>query len=85
MMTPTHLTITALYGPLVPLSEICETYFGMGYTQAKNKAAIHALPVAAFRIHDSQKAPLLLRAEDFAAWIDATAQSAQKEWVKTNT
>ncbi|MBJ9162348.1 pyocin activator PrtN family protein [Citrobacter farmeri] len=52
--------------PTVPLSEICEMYFGIKPSTAEGNAAREELPLPTFRIGESQKSPRLVRLQDFA-------------------
>lgn len=74
--------VEAYNGPLIPLRDVCEVYFGLGYEMAARQAATGDLPVPAFRVRDSQKAPLVMRASELAAYIDKTADSAHAVWLK---
>ncbi len=63
----------------VQLDEICVDYFAL----SPNKARVHAnscsLPVPAFRLQASQKAPWLVHLSDLAAHIDKCRAAAAKE------
>lgn len=54
----------------VPLSQICEKYFGMKPFTAERKAAENKLPIPTFRTGDSQKAPRMIHIADLADFID---------------
>jgi hypothetical protein len=62
----------------VPLSEVCEKYFGLDYRTACKKALIQQLPVPAYR-GGSQKSPWLVSAQDLAKWIDDCREQARKD------
>jgi hypothetical protein len=77
-MTSTEEMLTAQYGkPIVPLSDICEEYFGCGIRHARVKAARNALPVPTWRLLDSRRSPYMVRLQDLAQHIDKTAQDAK--------
>lgn len=82
-MTLTEIQLTAVYGPAVPLDQVCEAYFGLRVPEARRKAAVNDLPVPTFKLRDSQKAPLVIKSTDLAAWIDATHETALAEWKKS--
>ncbi|MCZ4058186.1 pyocin activator PrtN family protein [Pantoea sp. LMR881] len=54
----------------VPLSQVCEKYFGMKSATAERKAAENRLPIPTFRTGDSQKAPRMIHIADLAEFID---------------
>jgi hypothetical protein len=82
-MSRTELQLVAVYGPMVPLTEVCKPYFNLSPDVAKKRAALNALPVPTFRLIDSQKAPYLIRASDLATYIDSTHEAALAEWEKS--
>jgi hypothetical protein len=82
-MTPTELSLIALYGPAVPLEAVCKVYFGLSYEEARRAAGTNDLPVPTFRLRDSAKAPLLMHTAELAAWIDKTAADSEAEWAKS--
>lgn len=75
----------AVNEPATPLAEICERYFGLCYPEARRAAALNQLPVPTFRLRDSQKAPLLVKAEDLQTYIDTKRNEAAVEWERSNT
>lgn len=76
-MTKTELMLLAVHrSPLVPLADVCDQYFGVGYEVARARAALNRLPIPAWRMGDSQKAPLMVRLADLAACIDNLADAA---------
>lgn len=82
-MTQTEIQLVAVYGPAVPLDAVCEPYFGLQPDNALRMAAKNALPVPTFRLRDSLKCPLVIKASDLAAWIDSTHESALASWEKS--
>lgn len=58
---------------LVRLDEICVQYFGLSYPVARRMASKNELPVQAFRLRDSQKAPLMVRKSDLTAYVNGRA------------
>lgn len=70
---------------LVPLSEVCEEYFGCSYRTAVNKVNDGTLPLHVIRFDDTnKKSPLLVHISDLASLIDKQRESAKKEWEHVN-
>lgn len=79
----TSLALMAIYKtPVIPLAEVCERFFGLSYEEALKKAARNELPVPAFRLTNSRKAPFVVSAEALGAWIDKTEAEAKALWEK---
>ena len=81
----TELQLVALHGPAVPLDEISKAYFGLAPVEARRHASLNRLPVPTFRLRDSEKAPLMVKASVLAEWIDSKHAKAEKEWTKSQT
>jgi hypothetical protein len=80
----TSLALMAIYKtPVIPLSEVCERYFSLSYEEALKKAARNELPVPAFRLTNSRKAPMMVSAETLGAWIDKTEAEAKALWQRS--
>jgi hypothetical protein len=80
----TSLALMSLHkSPTIPLAEICERYFALSYEEAAKKAARNELPVPAFRLTTSRKAPLMVSCETLGAWIDKTEQQAKEVWERS--
>ncbi|KAA8667412.1 pyocin activator PrtN family protein [Pantoea dispersa] len=62
----------------VPLSDVCEKYFGMKASTAERKAAENKLPIATFRTAESQKAPRMVHIADLADYIDHQRRASQE-------
>ncbi|AST68985.1 pyocin activator protein PrtN [Kosakonia cowanii] len=54
----------------IPLSYVCEKYFGMKPATADKKAALGQLPLPTFRAGESQKAPRMIHIQDLADYIE---------------
>lgn len=65
-------------GVEVPLSEICERFFGLDYDAAKRAAREKTLPVPAYRV-GSRQGPLLVSMSDLAERIVDQKREAEKE------
>ncbi|CAI0754571.1 MULTISPECIES: pyocin activator PrtN family protein [Serratia] len=63
----------------IPLSEIAERYLGLKPATAEQKAAEGKLPIATFRVGNTQKAPRLVHVEDLATLIDQRRKAAKEE------
>ncbi|CAI1502043.1 Pyocin activator protein PrtN [Serratia grimesii] len=63
----------------IPLSEIAEPYLGLKPSTAEQKAAEGKLPIATFRVGNTQKSPRLVHVEDLAALIDQRRKEAKEE------
>ena len=68
--------------PYVPLTEICEEYFGLCPKRAKAEAAAQKLPVPVIRLSDSRKSPYMVKLKDLAAYLDSRHQIHTKDWEK---
>ena len=83
-MSPTEVALLATYRtPIIPLEKICKDYFGVGYERAKQLAALHRLPVPAYRLWESERAPLLVGSKDLAEYIDSTSEATRLQWTKS--
>ena len=81
-MNKTEILLMMQYEtPTIPLEKICTAYFGCSKQTAKNKAKAGTLPVVAFRMGVSQKAPWLVHASDLAEYVDQLRTDAKSEWV----
>ena len=67
----------------VPLSQVCEKYFGMKATTAERKAADNKLPIPTFSTADSQKAPRMVHIADLANYIDYQREASKAVFLAT--
>jgi hypothetical protein len=75
------LALVSIYkGPVVALSEICDRYFSLSYDEAMRAAARNELPVPAFRLRDSRKAPMMVSCQALGDYIDSCAAKAKESW-----
>lgn len=80
----TSLALMAIYKtPVIPLTEVCERFFGLSYEEALKKAARNELPVPAFRLTNSRKAPFVVSAEVLGNWIDKQEAAAAALWQRS--
>ena len=83
-VSPTEVALLATYRtPIIPLAKICKDYLGIGYERAKQLAALHRLPVPAYRLWESERAPLLVGSKDLAAYIDNVSEATRAQWAKS--
>jgi hypothetical protein len=67
----TELMLWARYErEAVPLKEVAAEYLGLTLQEATRQWSEGKLPLKAFRLRESQKAPLLVHIADLAAMID---------------
>jgi len=75
------LALMSIYkSPVVPLSEICERYFSLSYAEAMKAAARDELPVPAFQLRQSRKAPMMVSCQALGDYIDRTEENACPLW-----
>ena len=67
----------------VPLSDVCERYFGVSPEIAARNAAKGTLPIPCYRASASRKAPLLVRVDDLAEILDSRYEKARSTWSVT--
>lgn len=80
-ITATEIKLLAIHkSPVLRLERICEDHLGMSYDRAKRLAAVNSLPVPAYRLSESQKAPLMVSTKDLAEYIDRKDQLANTSW-----
>lgn len=76
-MSPTELQLLALYrAPVIRLDCISKQYFNLSPAEAARSAALNDLPVPAFRLRESTRAPLMVRVQELAQYIDSLAEAA---------
>lgn len=63
----------------VPLAEIAGPYLGMSVRKAMEHFNAGTLPIPAFRLRESQKAPVLVSIEDLATYIDERRHQAAEK------
>jgi hypothetical protein len=80
MKTSTYFALMAEFGAgQVELERVLEKFFGLTPSAAKSRAAMHQLPVPAFRA-GSQKSPWLISLADLAEHLDKRREAAKKDW-----
>jgi hypothetical protein len=69
----------------VPLSQVCEKFFGMKSATAERKASENKLPIPTFRTADSQKAPRMVHISDLAEFIDRQREESKALYLATRS
>ena len=82
-MKTLYLLMARFEQPAIPLSVVCEEYFGLSIQEANRAASLNRLPIPTFRVGTSQRAPRMVHVEDLAALIDKQRQSAMKSWLSS--
>lgn len=83
-MTDTEIQLFVLFkSATVRLDAIAEDYFGLSPKTACERALLNKLPIPAFRLGTTQKAPWMVSISDLAAHIDNAKQSAAELWEKS--
>lgn len=83
-MNPTEIHLVAVHeGPAIPLRDVCQRYFGLTYVEACRYAALNELGVPTFRMRDSQRAPVMVRAKELAEYINRRADESAKQWERS--
>lgn len=83
-MTDTEIQLFVLFkSATIRLDLIAEDYFGLSVKTANDRALTNKLPIPAFRLGTSQKAPWMVSVTDLAAHIDNAKQSAAELWEKS--
>ncbi|ABE56549.1 conserved hypothetical protein [Shewanella denitrificans OS217] len=80
-MNTAFLLMAQFNKAIVPLDEICKTYFGLESRTAQNYAKAGRLPVAAFRTGSSNKAPWLVNITDLAEYLDKQRDAAKQDQI----
>jgi hypothetical protein len=83
-VTDTEIALIAAHRtPVIPLDAICKEQFNLSPEEARRAAALHRLPVPAFKLRDSARAPFVVKAKDLAAHIDSQAEEASRAWERS--
>ena len=69
----------------VPLSQVCEKFFGLKSAPAERKASENKLPIPTFRTADSQKAPRMVHISDLAEFIDRQREESKALYLATRS
>ena len=79
-VSPTAAMLAKQFGGrvVVPLADVCPL-LGMEPSEAQRKHNAGELPFAAFRMRDSNKAPVLVHVRELASYIDAKSLRAKDQ------
>ncbi len=70
---------------LIPLQQVGEQYLGIAdKAKLSQKARAGELPLPAFRMEKSQKAPWLVSIQDLAEYIDQQKATAKLDWSRAH-
>jgi hypothetical protein len=67
----------------IPLSKVCDKYFGLSLQKASQQARTQNLPIPVYR-GGSQKSQWLVSAKDLAEWLDTKKEQARHDWERLN-
>ena len=83
-MNTLFLLMAQYQKPVIPLTDVCQDYFGMSPTTAKKKATAGLFPIPVTRMGSSQKSLLTVHIADLAEYIDRQAEVGRYEWRAIN-
>lgn len=64
---------------MIPLNEIAVPVFNITPRIAQRKAALHTLPIPAFRIGGTKRGPMYVLREDLEKWVKSRAERAREQ------
>ena len=80
-----EFALLAAFGDsIIPVSDICEPFFGVKKQTAYQKIKAYTFPIPAFRISESNKNDYFVTAEDLAAYTDsklADSKEVLEQWI----
>ncbi|MCP4991168.1 MAG: pyocin activator protein PrtN [Colwellia sp.] len=71
--------------PIINLKDVCQEFFGVTVKTAKQKIKGQDFPVPTFSLIKSERAPVFIKVEDLAAFIDKQYKVAANEWQQVHT
>lgn len=80
-MNTAFLLMAQFNKAVIPITEICEEYFGLSAATAKSYAAAGKLPIPAFRTGKSNKATWMINVTDLAEHLDDLRDKAKKDHI----
>ncbi|EDL52592.1 hypothetical protein VSAK1_13636 [Vibrio mediterranei AK1] len=66
--------------PIIPVSAICEDFFGCRVKTANERIRAHTFPVPAFRLTDKNSGDYFVNVDDLADYITEQQTKAKAEW-----
>ncbi|MEZ8745947.1 pyocin activator PrtN family protein [Vibrio sp. 10N.222.54.F12] len=71
----------ATYGkPIIPVSEICEEFFGLRIKTANERIRAHTFPIPAFSLTGKKNGDYFINVDELAAHIEKQQAKAKEEW-----
>jgi hypothetical protein len=80
-MNTAFLLMAQFNKAVIPITDICEEYFGLSAATAKNYAKAGKLPVPAFKTGKSNKAIWMINVTDLAEHLDNLRDQAKKDHI----
>jgi hypothetical protein len=80
-MNTAFLLMAQFNKAVIPITDICEEYFGLSASVAKSYAAAGKLPIPAFRAGKSNKATWMINVTDLAEHLDNLRDQAKKDHI----
>jgi len=77
--------LAAFEAPIINLKDVCQDYFGISIKTAMQKIKGEDFPVPTFRLVDSERAPVFIKVEDLAKYIDQQYKDASIQWQRVHT
>jgi len=71
--------------PVIELKDVCQEFFSITVKTAKQKIKGQDFPVPTFSLIKSERAPVFIKVEDLAAFIDKQYKAAANEWQQVHT
>lgn len=71
--------------PVIELKDVCQEFFGITVKTAKQKIKGEDFPVPTFSLAKSERAPVFIKVEDLANYIDQQYQEASFQWQRVHT
>ncbi|WP_067587270.1 pyocin activator PrtN family protein [Endozoicomonas ascidiicola] len=85
-MESTEKILINKYGDaIIPLESICQDYFGITYKKAREYRNKCKLPIATFKLMDSNKAPFFVDVKELARYIDEKSSDALHDHRKASS
>jgi hypothetical protein len=82
----TNFALLARFGtPVINLKDVCQEFFGITPKTAKQKIKALDFPVPTFTLVKSERAPVFIKVEDLAAYIDEQYKQASHDWQRVHT
>ncbi|MEW6995972.1 pyocin activator PrtN family protein [Colwelliaceae bacterium MEBiC 14330] len=81
----THFALLARFeSPVINLNDVCQEFFGITPKTARQKIKALDFPVPTFTLIKSERAPIFMKVEDLASYIDKQYKQAALEWQRVH-